>query len=196
MLISRNQKQDKDPFGFSNLEALRLFCRQIQQDQSDSLKYFEYDVGYQHFRGKNKISISSSATCVLSLVATGQWGKSGAESKTLLQKLSAAKKSAGLNEENPFTLAWILETVTALQNRSDPLDSATIGRIAEIEETLQKASKGGGVSIDPYPPSAYLTQLVIRALRRRNKLTPELEEAVKNWAWSELTRQLALIQAK
>ena len=58
---------------FRKLECLRLFCRQILQDQVASLKYFEYDVGYQHYRGKNKMSVSSSATCVLSLVATDSW---------------------------------------------------------------------------------------------------------------------------
>ena len=191
-------KPNGAPFGFTNLEALRLFCRQIQQDQTDSLKYFEFDVGYLHFRGKKKdsISISSSATCVLSLVATDRWTKNKAESKALLEKIAVAKKSAGLIEENPFTLAWILETVTALQDRAEPLEAATIARVAEIECTLQKATANGGVSISPYPPSAYLTQLVVRALRRRGKLTSELEEAVKTWAWSELTRQLALIHAE
>src|SRR6185503_7391936 len=47
-----------------------------------------------------------------------------------------------------------------------------------------------------YPPSAYLTQLVVRALQNRSKLTLALQTKVRDWAWSELTRQLALIQAK
>jgi ATPase family associated with various cellular activities (AAA) len=33
-------------------------------------------------------------------------------------------------------------------------------------------------------------------LRRRNKLLPGLETKVNKWAWGELTRQLALVQAK
>jgi len=71
---------------FDELESIRLLCRQIQQDQLASLKYFEYRVGYQHIRGKNDVSVSSSATCVLSLVATGLWVKTHnpADTKTLL----------------------------------------------------------------------------------------------------------------
>ena len=53
----------------------------------------------------------------------------------------------------------------------------------------------GGVAIKDYPPSAYLTQLVVRALRRRERLN-ELQALVSEWAWAELTRQLALMQAK
>jgi hypothetical protein len=195
-----HERRKAAPFDFSKLESLRLLCKQVQRDQVTSLKYFEYDGGYQHFRGKNKISASSSATCVLSLVATGKWTASKAHSKgdtkALLEKLIARKKSAGLEDDNPFTIAWILEAVAALQEHSDPLEPATSDRVDEVEKILQEAVTGGGVSIDPYPPSAYLTQLVARALRHRKKLTPELEDSVSKWAWAELTRQLALIQAK
>ena len=52
------------------------------------------------------------------------------------------------------------------------------------------------MSIPPYPPSAYLTQLVVRVLRQRNQLKPELEGLVMNWAWAELARQLVLVHAK
>jgi hypothetical protein len=190
-----NQKRAK-PLDFQQLECLRLFSRQILLDQVASLKYFEYDGGYQHFLGKNKISVSSSATCVLSLFATGKWTADKTQTKALLEKLIARKKSAGLEDNNPFTIAWILEAVAVLQEHSDPLESATAARVAEIEGILQKAVMGGGASIDPYPPSAYLTQLVVRALRNRKKLTSELEDSVNKWAWAELTRQLALIQAK
>jgi hypothetical protein len=37
---------------------------------------------------------------------------------------------------------------------------------------------------------------VVRTLRRRGKLKDELQKLVNEWAWAELTRQLALIQAK
>jgi ATPase family associated with various cellular activities (AAA) len=183
---------------FQELECLRLFIRQVQLDHVPSLDYFAYDGGYQHYKGKLplKLSASSSATCILSLVATGKWNEDPIGTRNLLEKLLARKKSAGLEEENPFTLAWILEAVTALIPYSETLTSDSVNRIEQIEKILQKAVSNGGVSIEPYPPSAYLTQLVVRALRRRAKLPVELEEAVNRWAWAELTRQLALIQAQ
>jgi hypothetical protein len=183
---------------FQKLECLRLFCRQILQDQVASLKYFEYQVGYQHYRGKDKMSVSSSATCVLSLVATNSWSASKAQTKALLHYLISKNTSAGLPTGNPFTIAWILETVTALVSYSEPLDSADVDLVSKMEDRLQKEIKDGhgGVRIETYPASAYLTQLVVRGLRRRDKLTDDLRESVNKWAWAELTRQLALIQAK
>jgi ATPase family associated with various cellular activities (AAA) len=183
---------------FRKLECLRLFCRQIQQDQVASLKYFEYEVGYQHYSGKNKMSVSSSATCVLSLVATDSWEADKAQTKALLHYLISKNTSAGLPTGNPFTIAWILEAVTALKGYSEPLDPGDDDLVGKMEERLQKeiTDGHGGVCIEDYPPSTYLTQLVVRTLRRREKLKADLEESVNKWAWAELTRQLALIQAK
>ncbi len=185
---------------FDELESIRLLCRQIQQDQLASLKYFEYRVGYQHIRGKNDVSVSSSATCVLSLVATGLWVKTHnpADTKTLLKDLISRDHSAGLDPNNPFTTAWILEAVTALKNYSELLDPTDHERVVQKEKILQDQIKNdnGGVKIAPYPASAYLTQLVVRVLRRREKLLPELGEKVNLWAWPELARQLALVQAR
>jgi len=197
MVFTCSDNQDT-AIDFRKLECLRLFCRQIQQDQVASLKYFEWEVGYQHYRGKNKISVSSSATCVLSLVATDSWKADKAQTKALLHYLISKDTSAGLPTGNPFTIAWILEAVTALENYSEPLDPADNDLVGKMEEMLQKVVDDGhgGVCIEDYPPSAYLTQLVVRALRRRKKLKDELQKLVNKWAWAELTRQLALIQAK
>jgi hypothetical protein len=187
-------------FDFNQLERLRLFAREIQLDQIASLGYFAYSVGYQHVQGRNKISVSSSATCVLSLVATGAWTSqhNKQSTKTLLKELISKNTSAELPKDNPFTTAWILDAVTALKGFSEPLDEDDEHRIAHKESVLQgEIEKGkGGVSIAPYPRSAYLTQLAVRVLRRRKKLGPDLEKLVNEWAWAELARQLALIQAK
>jgi hypothetical protein len=183
---------------FSRLESLRLLVRQIQQDQESSIAYFAYDNGYQHYKGKNKVSVSSTATCVLSLVATSSWNANKEDTRALLEGLIAKKKSAGLPDNNPFTIAWILEAVSVLQGRHENFGLDTTTRLAEMEEILQKAvlDGNGGVFIDTYPPSAYLTQLVVRALRRRSKLTEDLQKKARDWAWTQLTYQLALIQAK
>lgn len=185
---------------FSKLESLRLFCSQILQCHSVSVRYFEYKDGFQHYKDKKpfKVSISSSATCVLSLVAADLWRANGIKTKRLIHKLIQRNTSAGLPKNNPFTIAWILEAVTALQEHSDPLDAADIGHITKMESMLQQTVRSGhgGVRIADYPPSAYLTQLVVRALDNRSKLKNKLRAAVEAWAWAELARQIALVQAK
>ena len=183
---------------FSRLAYLRLQLKQIKEDQIRSLGYFEYDGGFQHYKGrvKDKISVSSTATCILSLVATGSWQANGSQTKALLNKLIPQKKSASLEDNNPFTAAWILEAVTALQGRHDPLDPPELARVEEMEQVLQEAVGEGGVNIGDYPATAYLTQLVVRVLKRRVKLPPQSEAAVNAWAWRELPYQIGLVQAK
>jgi hypothetical protein len=60
-----------------------------------------------------------------------------------------------------------------------------------LQDRLRDAN--GGVKIDPYPPSAYLTQLVVRVLP---PLAGKLRKTVTDWAWGELARQLAVIQSQ
>jgi hypothetical protein len=88
--------------------------------------------------------------------------------------------------------------IIAVGSADRPLDPIDYERIGRKEQILQEEIKKGNgpVSIADYPPSAYLTQLVVRVLRRREKLTPELEKMVEAWAWGELMRQLALAKAK
>jgi hypothetical protein len=180
---------------FSKLANLRLRSMQILEDQEASIEYFAYDGGYQHYKGKNKISISSTATCVLSLVATNLWKTNKTRTKALLSALISRKGSAGLPDNNPFTVAWTLEAVTALQSHSDPLEPAEAARVNEMDQILQKALINGSVSIDEYPATAYLTQLVVRVLKRRGKLTEDLERRVNDWAWKDLPYQIGLVQA-
>jgi hypothetical protein len=193
------------PLNFSELESLRLLCKQIKPNQVTSLNYFRSGVGFMHVRGRDKegdVSVSSSATCVLSLAATGEWNSSEADTASLAKKLIDKEKSAGLDKDNPFTTAWILDAVTALERDvAYPFvaDTTYKAKIAHKEGVLQDAirkSDDGAVSIAGYPGSAYLTQLVVRVLRRREKLPPELEDKVNGWAWAEMTRQLALVQAR
>lgn len=192
----------KRSLDFDELESFRFFCKQILEHQIDSLKYFRSNLGFKHVAHQDSIktSVSSSATCILSLVATGSWQEVAdkKQSKALLGYLLTRKKSAGLRANNPFTNAWILEAVTALENRySDSLNDLERELVAKKERLLQTQIRvgGGGVSMKPYPPSGYLTQLVVRTLIRRSQLN-NLSESVKSWAWSELAYQLSLIHAK
>lgn len=203
---SDDQKGPK-PFDFPKLKSLRLLCRQIRRDQVPSLKYFRSGVGFVHVRNETEkekqegdISVSSSATCVLSLAATGEWDRNRADTKSLAKQLLKKDHSAGLDPDNPFTLAWILDAVTTLeQDVPEPFvaDEEDKGRIDHKEKKLQEAIElgKGAARIASYPKSPYLTQLVVRVLRRRKKLPPKLETTVNDWAWGELTRQLALVQA-
>src|SRR4029077_2799452 len=110
--VSNGEEKQAFLRDFSNLESLRRFCTEMQQYQITSLNYFKHGVGFRHVEGRDKVSVSSSATCVLSLVATGNWTASPADTKMLLKQLLSRETSAGLPPDNPFTIAWILDAVS------------------------------------------------------------------------------------
>jgi hypothetical protein len=67
------------PLDFSELAALRLLCRQIQQDQVASLGHFKYDVGFRHelarqlalIHANSKTQDAFAVAYLLMLVASG-----------------------------------------------------------------------------------------------------------------------------
>src|ERR1017187_2356136 len=102
-ILRSDHRKKATSFDFPELAALRLLCKQIQQDQVASLEHFRYEVGFRHVPSRPKISVSSSATCVLSLIATDSWSASKADTKKLLKYLIPIKTSAELPTDNPFT---------------------------------------------------------------------------------------------
>ena len=203
---------------FPALEELRRLLAETGQGQVASLEqYYESSIfGFKHKRDDERDSPSkaSTATCVLSLLATGRWrtdnrdkqpswsDHAGLVAKTLL---TSEWKSAGLPLNNPFTVAFILETVTALRDFDRNIDLQSLDprcaeRVGEGEEILleslrtgTKDKPRGAACIQEYPPSAYLTQLVVRVLKARSRLDSELADAVKEWALREITRQVTLL---
>jgi len=197
-LASTDDQGQFTRLGFLELERLRLFSRENLRNQLSSLEYFAHSYGFKHLEESKHVSVASSATCVRSLVATNAWSdhSTKAKSNALLKFLVKQNTSADLKKNNPFTLAWILDAVAALQPFCGPLDSATARAVQKKQKILRDAVRdaNGGVKIDPYPASAYLTQLVIRVLP--SPLTGKMRETVTDWAWPELARQLALIQSQ
>jgi len=183
---------------FAKLEALRLLSRKLLADHESSLNYYAFEGGGFGHVNNTKCSVSSTATCVLSLTARSIWGNSEetkAKTKKLIEHMLSKRNSARLPLDNPFTTAWVLEAVTALEKYAKPLSEADELLIAKKVRVLQKRLKSGGVSMKPYPPSGYLTQLVLRALQNRNELPDKLKDKVRAWAWADLSKQLTLIQA-
>lgn len=192
---------------FQELEALRRFLAEIKLRQATSLSYYHdsNSNGFYHRyeladHKPGDLSKSSTATCVLSLVATDQWKEDPwAERSADLAKalLDIEWKSAGLKKNNAFTTAFILEAVTALEQVSASFTSEPhyVELISKAESILLRSFRNGAIKIEDYPPSAYLTQLVVRVLKKRSKISEKIASNVQNWAWIEIDHQLALLVA-
>lgn len=190
---------------FRELADLRLFLRELRERHVDTLSlYYESQFGgfshkYQAEK-PNELSKSSTATCVLSLVTTNQWKKPhrwANTTSTLVQRLLTEEwTSAALEKNNLFTVSWVLEAVTELMriDSSVSLTGKPLARLGQAAAILTKAVKKGpeALKVKDYPASAYIAQLVVRTLKKRDAFVDKRRRIAK-WAEGEINRQIALL---
>src|SRR2546429_6658063 len=194
---------ETSPIEFRELADLRLFVRELRERQVESLAVY-YDSqsgGFYHRHDKptpGKFSKSSTATCVLSLIATNQW-RTGPWQQTTAKLVDGLLKSpwqsAGLDEGNVFTVGFILEAVIELQQVEPTIipDSKGKKRLVEAQAILKAGVSKGPLSVQGYPASAYITQLVVRTLRKQATLNERSVRQISDWAEAEINKQIALL---
>lgn len=199
---------------FEQLEPLRIYLQSIGKQHVTSLRQY-HDArsnGFYHRHDKQvpgKFSTASTATCVLSLTATKNWATQDWGDEERSRKLGRAMlrhswTSAALPRQNTFSTAFTLEMVTELEGFAPDLAAAANYRdlIETAERILRESLRHGYAELSrnepfsEYPPSAYLTQLAVRVLRKRRRLTRTLSARVLEWASAEIAHQLALLGAQ
>jgi hypothetical protein len=200
---------------FKELAELRLFLHDLRSRHVASLSdYFDADIsGFQHRHDvkKPRISIASTATCVVSLVAAGYWrtepwkdaaGRDSVDpwkdsaSRVAAGLLSAEWRSAGLRPGNLFSVSFVVEAVTALRSISNfELSNDLEAKLSEATEILRQAAAAGppALNVLEYPTSAYIAQLVIRTLQKQPEGFAEANRSVSEWAEHEINRQITLL---
>jgi hypothetical protein len=193
---------------FGELEDLRRFLSELKARQVPSL--FNYhdspSNGFYHrleVKKVGKFSKASTATCVLSLVATGRWKQadapwSGGAFSLAKAMLESKWESAGLDEDNVFTVSFILEAVTQLASQDEAIEKDAVCKplLAKAEQIIRTKLAEGHAEIPPYPPSAYVTQLAARTLLLRGALEDDTRDRIAKWASGEVKHQIALLVAK
>lgn len=203
---------------FEELNAFRgdLLIKQTLQPSALMWFYDEATNGFKSSedRPDRRLSPSSTATCISSLIVTSQWNEkpwSDRGPELARRLLLDSPTTKGLEKGNIYTESFIYEAARALIWESntpmrgvrrgfEPLldDQEVTGRLEALRETLLSAIDEGWVSIADYPPSAYLTQLVLRTLKASRAVDNENLERfvkVKEWAWNELYKQIAMMSA-
>jgi hypothetical protein len=104
-----------------------------------------------------------------------------------------------LPEGNIFSSAFALESLSVLEEEnageflwSDEERAKLNTGLRSLRGSLRKKEKGAA-KLAEYPPNAYLTQLVVRVLKRYGPLNEESQDAVREWASREITRQITLL---
>ncbi len=165
---------------FRELADLRLFLRELRDRQVESLTVY-YD-----------------KESVLSLIATNQWLSgpwAGTTAKLVNGLLMNSWESAGLPENNIFTVAFVLEAVTELRRveSSIVLDEKCKERLAQAQRILKDAVSRDSVRLQGYPPTAYITQLAVRTLKKQSSEDVDPAGRISGWAEREVNKQIALL---
>ncbi|MGH6897350.1 MAG: ATP-binding protein [Geminicoccaceae bacterium] len=181
----------------------------MRQVASLGFYYDEKLPGFHHMHerpSRPKAPTASTSTCLVSILKTGKWdpkqpwaAKAPAIASGLLHQ---DWKSGGLDVDNPFSVSFVLEAVTALESVDPRVATAPADRqkVEKAQALLKESIRDGSVSLTverrPYPPSAYLTELVARVLESRALLEDTVRSKTAEWAWGEIDHQLALSLAK
>ena len=194
------------PVDFSTLSHLKKYVGGIRRNHAPTMRHYVSDDGLGFFhqpRDRVEASRSSTATCVSALVQAGLWTDDSklwpSTEKVAAKLLKTPWKSAGLNKDNPFSVAFIAEGVLDLE-RAKPNYPGVAHHINTIKKKavpiLLAQVHTGAVSISPYPPSAYLTQLAFRVLQRLDAVPANLAIKIHSWSRREINKEIALISAK
>lgn len=196
---------------FDELAKLRAHLQRILATASDSLQtfHFEKDGGFVHKvtpgEPPPKWSKSSSATCLAFLRATGSLDEEPwCGEKGLIGPIVRSKwKSAGLLANNPFTVSFLLEALAELGGGKALTDSQwqTVDEklgllegdiLGDGEAGGARPEDRGGVRLQEYAATAFLTFKAVSALSRWDRLG-KVSDAVTTWAWNHLNKESVLV---
>ena len=203
-----------DVVAFEALADVRTSLSTLREHHFPTMNHYASSDGKGFWHQATKrgtASLSSSATCVSSLVHAGiwnepdhSWGTTSAVAERLITK---PWKSAGLEENNPFSVSFIGQGVLDLAETGDYDGRAAHLAVVHkdvaqllfdsINGDSQPLAVSGAVSIAPYPPSAYLTELAFRVLKRTDDNALDIaliSKKVRSWARNEAYRQISLIK--
>jgi ATPase family associated with various cellular activities (AAA) len=185
---------------FEELDDLRQYLERILSLAIPSLERYTVK-GWRGFRHafnvekKNEFSMTSTATCVAFLTRTGRWRSRNASwvdtASTLVDDMIKSDwQSADLDPGNPFTTAFLLEAIYDFTEFADvTLDVDQQRIVDEHLDGLEEALKAGkGIAIEPYPPTAFMTQKAIRVVARRRR-DPEVFKGAQEFAWARLREE-------
>jgi hypothetical protein len=140
-------------------------------------------------------SKSSTATCLAFLQATGQLEEEPWSLKTAALRNTIVLsdwESAELGENNPFTVAFLLEGLADLGGRK-PLSKEQRATVNGKVRGLRNAMNAGGIGLKGFEPTAFLTYKAVAALKRWDAAGKT--ERVDTWNWNHLHKESALVAA-
>ena len=193
---------------FAALDGLRRYLERVSRHAVASMEEY-YDPasgGFAHTidpgdpQQARRFSKASTATCLAFLGATGlidegPWNGSREQLRTLMVKVPW--RSAGLDTNNHFTVSFMLEALHTLGGDHEldrPQRNKVNARLRALNRALTDGD--GGLKIEPYEPTAFLTHKAVRVLQAWKRLTPDAHSAAQAWSWRRLHEESVLVASR
>jgi hypothetical protein len=194
---------------FDALGRLRDYLQHLLAGADRSLRafYVPGTGGFAHRldptnpHGATEWSKASTATCVALLCATGRLADEpwAPERDRLINSILFESKwdSAGLGKNNAFAISFLLEALHHLGG--EPV--LPEGGRAIVDEKLAKLvrtvhagdpEQAGGVALQDYESTAFLTYKAVSALKRWGRLD-DVRDLVERWNWNHLYKECVLV---
>jgi len=189
---------------FDELARLREYLQRILKTADGSLRFFRVEAtgGFTHKvtlgQPATDWSKSSTATCLAFLKETDRLGDKpwSGEAGLIEEIIESDWNSAQLGENNPFTVSFLLEALDDLGG-AKALSAKQLkivrGKLTLLEENLLETGERGGVSLQEYASTAFLTYKAVAALDQWGHLKGELSTAVNEWVWNHLYKESVLV---
>jgi hypothetical protein len=195
---------------FDELRELREYLEALQEAADESLRHFQepYLRGFIHQDDKeidpdDPFSKASTATCVAFLAAAGTLDElvPRDDRKRLRERMIDGESdgnwtSADLPPDNPFTVSFLLDAIRILGG----LDDLDVQRKEKVESKIdgleRRLAEEGGLWIEEYDPTAFLTYKAIRVLGQWRTPRVETRKRVLTWTWGHLAQESMLIASR
>jgi hypothetical protein len=195
---------------FDELNDLRQYLERLLRLAVPSIKkYYEPTTGgflhllyreYLRNKGPAHFSNASTATCLAFLEESGRWNDGPwSEKRNDLRKAIIEKsewRSAELPEHNPFTSPFLLDAIRRLGGYEGLSAKERTAVRKRVSELATAAASQGGVSVEGFPPTAFLTFKVVRVLDSWKALNDDIRAAVVAWVWPHLHQESVQISAE
>lgn len=190
--------------GFEELARLREHLQRILRTAEGSLRFFHVPAtgGFTHKvtpgEPPTDWSKSSTATCLAFLKRTDSLDEEpwNGEAQLIEEIVDSDWNSAQLGENNAFTVSFLLEALDYLGGKRT-LDSGQLktvrSKLKLLEANLLETGERGGVSLQEYASTAFLTYKAVAALDSWGRLGGELSDAVNEWVWNHLYKESVLV---
>ena len=201
---------DQQP-NFDDLAALSDYLRKLLKGTHKSLRAFYVD-GTGGFAHRLKphgdgdpptVSRASSSTCLALLSAIGGLAdKPWADERDALidEIVNNPWDSAKLGENNAFTVSFLLEALYHLGGEQALPGGAEATINSKLDKLVDDILSGGpdrsgGVALQEYEATAFLTFKAVSALRHWDRLK-DVRTEVERWNWNHLSKESVLVASE